>query len=362
MKYLFFTNTPAHVHMYRNAVRELSDADYDVLVLGRDYGCTLPLLDYFDLEYERYGKCETTKYSLFRELPFHYTNIFKQVRAFDPDLIFGYGAYSAHAGALSRTPVVTVFDSEPTKLDHVVSKPFTSVQLTPSAFEKDLGDKHYKFNGFKETAYLHPDVFEPSPAEIRDELRIDADEPYVIVRFNAFGSHHDVGESGFSPGEKRELIGLLNEHATVFVSDEGDQLDFEQVDAQPFDLHPAKMHDALASASLLVADTQTMVTEAALLGTPAIRSNSFVGDSDMGNFKELEANGLLHNEKTLDGVLERVEAILTDASAQQRWQRRRDEYLADKVNLTELLVEIATRFDESNDRLERIVRTTEVFT
>jgi len=360
MKYLFFTNTPAHVHMYKHAVKQLSEAGYEVRVLGRDYGCTLPLLEYADIDYQLYGKCETSKYSLFRELPVHYFNIIREVRAFDPDLIFGIGAYSAHAGAVTRTPVITIFDSEPTRLDHMISKPFTTLQLTPAAFEKDLGEKHYKFNGFKETAYLHPDVFEGSPESIKEELSVETDEKYVLLRFNAFGSHHDVGESGFTPDEKRALIRQLSEHATVFVSDEGDQLSFDQIDAQPFELHPAKMHDALANAALLVADTQTMVTEAALLGTPAIRSNSFVGESDMGNFKELEAHSLIHNERSLDDVLERMDEILTDSSAQEQWQKRRKEYLDNKVNLTRLITDLATEFNQTDTSVEQIVEDMEV--
>lgn len=342
--------------MYKNSVTLLAEKGHEVKVLGRDYGCTRPLLEYFDLDYEIYGRCETTKYSLFRELPVHYFNIFQKARAFDPDLIFGIGAYAAHAGAVTRTPVVNIFDSEPTTIDHVISRPFTNALLTPAAFEKNLGEKHYKFDGFKETAYLHPDVYSPPVDGVREELQIDDDEKYVVLRFNAFGSHHDIGKSGFTLNEKKRLIDVVSEYATVFVSDEGNQLDFTQVPCRPFDLHPAKMHDMLANAELLIADTQTMVTEAALLGTPAIRSNSFIGKSDMGNFKELEAQNLIHNERSLDSVLERSKEILTDPSAQQRWQDRREEYLRDKVNLTQLIVDIAIEFAESDSRIEDVIR------
>lgn len=360
MKYLFFMNTPAHVHMYKNVVRRLSDDGHDVKILARDYGCTLDLLDSYDFEHEIYGKCETKKYSLVRELPFHYLNIFRMTRNFDPDLIFGIGAYAAHAGAITRTPVITIHDSEPTSLDHKISMPFINALLTPDAFEKDLGSKHHTFNGFKETAYLYPGLFDPSTDNIKEELGVARDEEYVILRFNAFGSHHDVGRSGFSLSDKNELISTLNEYATVFVSDEGGQLDFEQINAHSFELHPAKMHDALAGAALLVADTQTMVTEAALLGTPAIRSNSFVGESDMGNFKELEANGLIHNERTLEDVLDRATEILADSSAKETWQKRREAYLDDKVNLTQLVVDIATEFERTGGDVERAVTAREV--
>ncbi|KAB1185107.1 MULTISPECIES: DUF354 domain-containing protein [Haloferax] len=343
MRYLFFTNTPAHVHLYKYAVRELQRQGHDVLILGRDYGCTKDLLEYYDLPHEIYGSCGTTKYSLFKSLPFHYVNIFREVRRFKPDLIFGMGGYAAHAGAVSRTPVVLVIDSEPTSLDHLVSRPFAKAILTPHTFGKEISENHYQFRGFKETAYLHPDVYEPS-VDIRDELGLDPDEKFVVVRFNAFGSHHDVGHQGFTPERRRELIEMLSAHATVFVLDESKERNDGDVDTRPFDFHPALVHDVLAEADLLVADTQTMVTEAALLGTPAIRSNSFVGENDMGNFIELEAHGLISNLKSFDEVMERAESLLTDDGAKQRWRARRDEFLADKVNLTEVIVQVALSY------------------
>lgn len=352
MKYLFFTNTPAHVHLYRHAIESLRAQGHDVLVLGRDYGCTLALLEYHDLPFEIYGKCETTKYSLLRELPQHYFQIFYRTRRYDPDLIFGVGSYAAHAGAVSRTPVVVVADSEPTAIDHLAARPFVDTFLTPHTFGKDLGANHYEFRGFKELAYLHPDVYDPDPT-IRERLGVGPNEEYAIVRFNAFGSHHDLGHSGFSPEKRRELVAALSEHVTVFVSDEGGKP--APGDSREFDLHPALLHDALAEASLLVADTQTMVTEAALLGTPAIRSNSFVGESDMGNFVELEDEGLIYNFRDFDDVLSRSLVILADDSAKERLRERRDDYLSDKVNLTDVIVDVATTAVVPQQTIERTV-------
>ncbi|WP_267161533.1 DUF354 domain-containing protein [Halovenus salina] len=356
MNYLFFTNTPAHVHLYKNTIRSLEETQHSTLALARDYGCTKELLDYEDVEYELYGGCGTAKFSLARNLPTHFTNIFRKARSYDPDLIFGMGAYSAFAGAVTRTPVVSILDSEPTSLDHTVSKPFTNIFLTPHAFQKDLGNNHYYFRGFKETAYLHPDIYEPGTENIHDELGVSGD-PYVILRFNAFGSHHDVAHAGFSRGQKEQLIDELSQYATVFVSDESDILDFSTVDGQKFHLHPALMHDALANASLLVADTQTIVTEAAFLGTPAIRSNSFVGESDMGNFKNLEENSLIFNLAEFDNVLEQAREILEEPSIQNEWRSRRNEYLSDKVNLTEVILDITKRFAAADrNGVEKIIR------
>jgi hypothetical protein len=340
MKYLFFTNTPAQVHQYRRAVARLRERGHEVGVLARDYGCTRRLLDYYDLPHEFYGRCGTAKLSLVRELPTHAARIVRKAHRFGPDCVFGRGAYAALAGTAARAPVVLVDDSETTHLDHTISVPLADAVLTPHTFEKNLGEDHYEFRGLKECAYLHPEEWRPE-TNVREELGLGPDEEYVIVRLNAFGSHHDVGEAGFTPAERQKLVEELAEEATVFVSDEGGEMNHDAVSARPFDLHPALLHDALAEASLLVADTQTMVTEAALLGTPAIRSNSFVGDDDMGNFAELERAGLVYNLRAFDAVLDAATDLLADGDAKRRWASLREDYLADKVNLTEVVVDVA---------------------
>lgn len=346
MRFVFFTNTPAHVHLYRRAVERIETAGHDVLVMARDYGCTVALLDWYDLPYRVYGACGTTKGSVFRNLPRHYANIVPAVRGFDPDVIFGVGAYAAHAGLVSRTPVVLVLDSEPTSLDHALSRPFTTAFLTPHAFRKGLGKNHYQFRGFCETAYLHPEEFHPS-GDIRSQLGLDAEEPFVLLRFNAFGSHHDIGQSGFTAAQRGRLIETFADHATVFVSDEGGRLDIEALPARPFDVHPALLHDALSAARLVVTDTQTVCTEAALLGTPVIRSNSFVGDGDMGNFVELERQRLVVNTADFDEVVETGLDVLRDETIGTAWRRRRDEYVGGLVNLTDVIVACAESGDPS---------------
>jgi len=341
MRYIFFTNTPAHVHLYKHAVRRLQEAGHDVLVLGRDYGCTQALLSFYDLPHRIYGVCETTKYSLFRELPRHFWRILRETRRYDPDLVFGVGAYAAFAGTVSRSPVVLITDSEPVAVDQFASRHLSDAILTPYTFQKDLGATHFQFRGFKETAYLHPEVFEADES-VREELGVGPDEQFAIVRLNAFGSHHDVSHGGFTEEQRRQLIERLSESVTVFVSDERGDFDFSEVPAEPFDAHPGRLHDALAESRLLVTDTQTMATEAGLLGTPVIRSNTFVGDSDMGNFLELADRGLVYNTDSFEDVLETAQRFVTDDSVAERWERNRAEYVSQLDNLADIITEVAS--------------------
>jgi hypothetical protein len=333
-----FVNTPAQVHLYRNVVRELASRDHNVVVFARDDGCTLDLLDYYDIEYNVYGKIDASKRNLLFQLPSHFASIFGFSRNADLDLVIGMGVYSAFAAFVSRTPAIAVLDSEPMSLRHTLTSPIVTAFITPNSFTKSLGKKHYTFDGFKETAYLHPDVY-GSAGDIRAELGV-GDDPFVLVRFNAFNGHHDVGQRGFSLKEKETLIERLSEHARVFVSDEGDRLDLSETEGEPYDAHPALIHDALSEAELLIADTQTMVTEAALLGTPAIRSNSFVGDDDMGNFKELERAGLVYNLSEFDDVLARAQSLLEDPDTAREWDEKRRQYVGEKCNLTALLTDL----------------------
>jgi len=340
MRHLFFTNTPAHVHLYKHAVRLLDREGHDVTVMARDYGCTLDLLAYHDLPYEVYGRCGSTKRSRFLQFPGQFLRISRRAQQLEPDLVFGVGTFGAIAAAAARCRCVLVLDSEPTNLDHRISRRVADAILTPRAFEKRLGANHYEFDGFKESAYLHPSVFDPDPS-VRDDLGLDPEESFAICRFNAFDAHHDVGQSGFSTAQREGLIERLAERATVLVSNEGGHLDLTGLDGRRFDLHPARIHDALAAADLLVADTQTMVTEAAMLGTPAVRSNSFVGEDDMGNFKRLEAAGLIFNYTGFEETISTAERLLSDDSVEDEWLAKRDDYVEGMVDLTDVIVEVA---------------------
>jgi hypothetical protein len=211
--------------------------------------------------------------------------------------------------------------------------------LTPASFVGSLGAVHHTFDGFKESAYLHPDTFDPD-SSVRNELGVATDECYAILRFNAFDAFHDVGEDGLTRDQQRALVDAIATEATVFVSHEGTGLELDSLDARPYDLAPARIHDALAEASLLVAETGTMVTEAALLGTPAVGCGAFA-HWDFGEFAALEDAGLVVVTGDFEATVAAAHDLLADDLARARWQRRRDEFVADQVDLTSLLVSVA---------------------
>jgi predicted glycosyltransferase len=346
MRYLVLANTPAHVHTYKHAVDRLETAGHDVLVLARDYACTVDVLAYHDITYEVYGSHATDRYSTLRfarELPGHFARVLRRTLSFGPDVVFGRGPYAAFAGTVGRASTVLLLDSVPRETAYEFSARFADVVLTPESFRGSFGANHYTFQGFKESAYLHPATFERDPS-VREELNVGRDEPYAILRFNAFDAYHDLDQDGLTAGDQRELVERLSEDVRVFVSDEGGRSDYDVEGAEPFDLHPARMHDALAEASLLVAETGTMVTEAAMLGTPVVGAGAF-HTWDFGEFDRLKDAGLVSVAPTVEETVERSRALLDDPDAAARWSRRRDEFVSDTVDLTALLVDVATSPD-----------------
>lgn len=260
-------------------------------------------------------------------------------RQFDPDVIFGRGPYAVWAGSIGRGTTILLLDSEPGVLAHKLSARLADLVLTPASFRDTLGDVHHTFDGLKECAYLHPETFDPDTT-VREALGVDPNEPYTIVRFNAFDAYHDLDEGGLSRSQQRTLVEQLSEETTVFVSHEGDRIDLAGTDAQAYDLAAARIHDALAEASLLVAETGTMVTEAALLGTPVIGCGAFA-DWEFGEFAVLEEAGLVVVTETIEETISAASDLLQNSHTARTWSQRRDEFMDERVNLAELLVRIA---------------------
>jgi predicted glycosyltransferase len=353
---LICTNTPDQVHTFRNLVEELRARDHEVLILARDYTCTIELLEGYGLPYRIYGSHETGQYSLGRfasELPGHVARIARYAREFDPDVVFGRGPYAAFAGTVTGARVNLVLDSEPSDTLHRLSRPFADLVICPESSDVSHHDDLHTFRGFKECAYLHPEVF-TSDASVRDDLGLADDEQFVVVRLNSLDAFHDLDAEELTADERQRLIEALGEEATVVVSDESGEIDLSGIDARVYDLHPGRIHDVLAEADLLVAETGTMVIEAAFVGTPAIACGGFI-QQEFGEFVALEEQGLITTTTDYDEIVDRSRAVLRQdperaipaVDSPEDFDRRRDAFTDELVNLTDLLVDVAVERDDS---------------
>ncbi|MCC4768722.1 DUF354 domain-containing protein [Methanosarcina sp. DH2] len=345
MKIAFFINTPAHVHFHKYTIRELERRGHTVLVLARNYGDTLKLLEELGFRYFMYSDVPDSKYGKIINFPFSVLAAFRYLRLQKPDLLIGIGLYSTYTSLLLRKPCVIFTDSEPTNFQFMLLKPIVKAIITPSAFQMDLGPKHIKINTYKEFAYLHANYFKPD-SSIYELLEISQDSNFVLLRFNAFDAVHDVGIKGFTIDEKRTLVREIEHYSKVFISSEVNLP--EDLQKYVIKIPKHRIHDVLYYAKMIIADTQTIITEAAVLGTPAIRYNTFAGEHDMGNFVELEKKYRLifsfnDSRKAINKVIE----LIQRPELKKEWMQKRDRLLADKIDATQFLVSFIENYPDS---------------
>jgi predicted glycosyltransferase len=329
---------PAHVHYFRNFIKIMESRGHIFLVTARKREHVFELLDHYHIPFVSRGGGGK---SLFGKIGYLFLAVFKQyrrARKFRPDLFLDFSTiYSGPAARILKKPYITFTDTESTGLYRLLIRPFSRVVYTPECFQRELGKQHQRFNGLMELAYLHPLYFEPDPS-ILDILGLGADEQFAIVRFVGWGAVHDRGKRGFSGREKEALVKVLQRYGKVFISSEA---------ALPPNLEPLRlqipshqMHDLLFYATVLVGESATMTTEAAVLGTPAV----FVSDIRLGYLNYLEDKyGLVLNfgtSETEQSMSVRSSAMLmgrpgTKANA----SRQAEKVLDDHVDVTRFLVD-----------------------
>jgi predicted glycosyltransferase len=92
-------------------------------------------------------------------------------------------------------------------------------------------------------------------------------------------------------------------------------------------------------ATMFVGDSQTMSSEAGLLGTPALKCNSFAKKLSIPN--EIENSfGLCYSfpTETFTELLQKANELLNDKALKQSFKARRKKMLEQKIDVTEFLL------------------------
>jgi len=350
MRILIDMGHPGHVHLFKNFIREMEKRGHDFLVIGREKDVTTRLLDAYNIPYIPIGKKGVGKLDLIREWAGREYRIIRAAKKFDPQICMGVlNPAIVHAAKILGKKSIVFTDSEPEAVKYpiadAITLPFSDVILTLASVKHNYGRKEVRVNSYKEFASLDPKYFSPDPQVIQD-AGLSPNEKYVLIRFVAWDAYHDIGQGGFGDEEKRRLICELEKHSKVFISSESPlPREFERY---RMPITPDKIHDFLYHATLLVSDSQTMTTEAAVLGTPAVRCNSFVGKNDMGNFLELEEKyRLIFNcSSASDATAKAVELVQTPG-LKEEWRLRQKVLLQDKLDITAFMVWFVENYPQS---------------
>ncbi len=330
---------PAHVHVFRHVISRLIDEGRSVYVTARRKEVSLDLLKAFGIQYREIGTHKRGLWSKGSHAVARTLELSSYMRRNRIGVALGvHNPYVATGGWIARTPTAVLVDSEPVRYDRLMTFPFATYLLTPRGLRLDLGAKQQRFDGFKELAYLHPRYFRPDP-KVLSMLGVSSDERYFLVRFVAWQAEHDVGQSGLNPSQRFRLVRSLEKHGRVFVSSENPLSD--DLVQYRLPLPPEFIHHALAFASLLFSESQTMTTEAAILGTPVVQCNTLVGT--MSNFSELqERYGLIQATRDVARAVDLAESTASNPATKREARARALRLIAEKIDVAEYLAGVAS--------------------
>jgi predicted glycosyltransferase len=270
---------------------------------------------------------------------------FKLVIKYKPDIYLSHGSmYAAFAAFLLRRPHISFEDTF--NMEQVLLyKPFTKVILTGNYQHPLKSEKVIRYAGYHELAYLHPNRFSPDRS-VLNEIGVEDGEKYVIFRFVSWNASHDYGHSGISFKNKINAVSEYSKYARVFISSEK-QLP-EELEKYRITISPHRMHDAIAFASLVIGESFTMLSEAAVLGTPAI----LIHNTPCFYLNELEHKyGLASSfsesfEDQLYAIMKGLH-ILQHSYFKEELKQKREQMLADKIDVTAFLVWFIKNYPQS---------------
>lgn len=334
---LFYMGHPAHYHNVKVVAASMLEQGCAVKVIAREKDVLRRLLSEsdFDVEYlpPRKGR---SRASLIASVLSRWLRMFGIVRRFGPDIMIGTDLVIPQLGKLLRIPSVLLNedDLDQVKLFAKYGVRFADVHLAPDVC-RVAGYEHktLHYKSYHELAYLHPNHFLPD----KDLLRpyINPDNPYFILRFAQLTAYHDRGKEGISDDLALKLIDLLKPHGRVYITSERQF----GVALEPYRIAipPSLMHHALAFAQMYIGDSQTMAAEAAVLGTPSVRFNDFVGK--LSYLDELEQRygltvGIPANNP--EKLLDTVSLILLGKHSETTQSDKRNLLLREKKDLAAL--------------------------
>ena len=349
MRFLFDLTHPAVVHIYLPVIQELRHRGHDVAIVSRDKDLTTSRLDEAGLEHSILARSSFRKLPMMLELVQRELGLLHTALKFKPDVIAGTSANAARVAKLvgARSLINSEDDAAMVPLFRWAAYPFASAIVTPwvLAFE-NYGPRHLTYPAFEKMFYLHPSRFTADKNVGKELSRNSPDGSYVLFRFSALRAHHDVGATGVPKDVVERLLAHFSKKTNIWVSSES-PLPQEWMQYS-FPLAKRAMHHALAQASMLVCDSQSMSVEAAVLGVKSFRLNSFVGKLSVLN--ELDRRGL--SEGFLPGQNSAFEArvlayyrnLLEEKAAQTK---RLEKFLQETVDpvpwFLEVLEQLASR-------------------
>lgn len=351
LKYLFFFVHPSKFHVFRNTINTLKSNGHivDIAITSKDVLEQLIINEgwgYTNIFPEGRKMKNVSPYissgiNFFRTL----YRLWKFTRKKKYDL-FITDDLLVYIGKIKNTKSIVFLDD-----DIQIVKQFAIIlQMADYCLSPNITNlgkyesKKIGFDGYKELAYLHPKQFIPNQ-EIINKFQKN-NEKYFILRLVSLKSYHDVGKSGINTEKSLKLVELLNKYGRVYISAEREII--PELEKYRIKIEPDQLKDVLSNAYLYIGDSQTMASEAAILGVPSFRINDFAGRISVMEEKNFPYK-LLKSYKTseFEKLCADLVSCLEGDQFKLRIKERRNKMLNDKIDLTLFMTWLFENFPQS---------------
>lgn len=341
MYFIFVLNHPAHYHLFKNVIADLKFKNHDCEIFIRPKDVLQNLLDNDGMKYHKFSMYNRGKKGIIVSsllgLAKKNIELINFIKKKKPDLLIGTDWAITTVGKISGIPSI-VFNEDDTIAtpENKLFYRLADTLVLPDCCDQGLwGRKRVSYAGYHELAYLHSARFQFNPKLI--ENLIDLDTPYIIIRLVKLTASHDIGKKGLGYTLLDEIIRLADNDHQILISFEGDY--DSKYERFRFKFDPTLMHHFLAGAKMVIGDSQTMIAEAAVLGTPAIRFNDFVGK--LGYLNELEQKYSLafgFSTKEKERFLTKVNDLLMLENLKNIWLKKLSKLYEDKINVSDFFL------------------------
>ena len=338
LRLLFDIGHPAHIHLFRRFIRYLQEkTPHQVIITARDKDLNKILLNHYHFKFYLTPSFRSGILSNLSELVYRDAFLFRLHQKYRFNLAIGTSANLGHLTFLTGIKSFNFVTDDDAVIPQLswVDYPYVTRLIHPDCVQfRNRKHKRIVHPSYHALAFLHPNHFKPDP-KIPEKYGLSPYE-YILIRRSALRAFHDHKFARSNPIWKQVKAHIKD--FPLLISRENDP---------DFEISPWDMHHILAFSKCIISDSQAMTAEAAVLGVPAFIYSRLAGR--LGYLRELEHTYHLihgyHPGPDDDRFISDIGVFLERSSKdiQSEWQSRRMKMLADKVDLSEWMIDYFSR-------------------
>jgi len=338
--YLIYLGHPSHFYVFRHIIQTLKENNYKVVVVIKTKDVLEDLVKSEAWEYHNISKTRrgSSFYEIAKDVVGRNLSLSKILVSKKIDIILTCGSDIAFLAKIFRIPLFLFNDDD---FDVVPKSATYGWPHVPTIFAPkgcDMGkfnSKTIHYNGFQKSFYLQDNVFEPNPNTVKNKITSDR---YFLIRVVGLDAHHDDGIKGIGEALLGKIVDILKPHGDIIISSE--RILTERFEKYQVKIDPIEMHHFIYYADLVIGDSQSMIHEAALMGVPSIRYNSFVGKIGVMNMLENEYGlsiGISAGQE--DELLETIERVVKDKECKSTIKKRLEIMNESMVDVNQMVLD-----------------------